>query len=75
MTVDALTVAPAARHMIPHAPIFPLENPSMLSTPIGFIGAILGTLRSKSDPAGEEKFVELQVRANTGRGAEKAVAH
>jgi cation/acetate symporter len=75
MTVDAPTVAPAARHMIQHAPIFPLENPGMLSIPIGFIGAILGTLLSKRDLAGEEKFVELQVRANTGLGAEKAVAH
>jgi cation/acetate symporter len=61
--------------MIQHAPIFPLENPGMLSIPIGFIGAILGTLLSKPDLAGEEKFVELQVRANTGLGAEKAVAH
>src|SRR5580693_1606696 len=75
MTVDAPTIAPAARHMIQHAPIFPLENPGMLSIPIGFIGAILGTLLSKRDLAGEEKFVELQVRANTGLGAEKAVAH
>jgi Na+(H+)/acetate symporter ActP len=47
MTVDAPTVAPAARHMIQHAPIFPLENPGMLSIPIGFIGAILGTLLSR----------------------------
>src|SRR5580704_10448197 len=75
MTVDAPTVAPAARHMIQHAPIFPLENPGMLSIPIGFLGAILGTLLSKRDLAGQEKFVELQVRANTGLGAEKAVAH
>ncbi|MGC1595069.1 MAG: hypothetical protein WA774_06910, partial [Candidatus Acidiferrales bacterium] len=71
--VDAPTVAPAARHMIQHAPIFPLENPGMLSIPIGFIGAILGTVLSKPDLAGEEKFVELEVRANTGLGAEKAV--
>ena len=74
MTVDAPTVAPAARHMIQHPPIFPLENPGMLSIPIGFLGAILGTLLSKRDLAGQEKFVELQVRANTGLGAEKAVA-
>ncbi|MGA6954158.1 MAG: hypothetical protein WBY73_03550, partial [Candidatus Acidiferrales bacterium] len=74
MGVDAPTVAPAARHMIQHAPIFPLENPGMLSIPIGFLGAICGTLLSKRDAAGEEKFVELEVRANTGLGAEKAVA-
>src|SRR5271168_1526925 len=75
MTVDAPTVAPAARHVIQHAPIFPLENPGILSIPLGFLGAIFGTLLSKRDPAGEEKFAELQVRANTGLGAEKAVAH
>src|ERR1700689_2099813 len=75
MTVDAPTVAPAARHIIQHAPIFPLENPGILSIPLGFLGAIFGTLLSKRDPAGEEKFAELQVRANTGLGAEKAVAH
>ena len=75
MTVDAPTVAAAARHLIQRPPIFPLENPGMLSIPIGFLGAILGTLLSKRDLAGQEKFVELQVRANTGLGAEKAVAH
>jgi cation/acetate symporter len=75
MTVDAPTVAPAARHIIQHTPIFPLENPGILSIPLGFLGAILGTLLSQRDPAGEEKFAELQVRANTGLGAEKAVAH
>src|SRR3984957_9801077 len=75
MTVDAPTVAPAARHIIQHAPIFPLENPGILSIPLGFLGAFLGTVLSKRDSAGEEKFAELQVRANTGLGAEKAVAH
>ncbi|MGB8800334.1 MAG: cation acetate symporter [Candidatus Acidiferrales bacterium] len=75
MTVDAPTVAPAARHIIQHAPFFPLENPGILSIPLGFLGAIFGTLLSQRDPAGEEKFAELQVRANTGLGAEKAVAH
>src|SRR5277367_1072145 len=63
MTVDAPTVAAAARHIIQHAPIFPLENPGILSIPLGFLGAILGTLLSKRDSAGEEKFAELQVRA------------
>jgi cation/acetate symporter len=68
-------VLPAARHVIQHAPIFPLENPGILSIPLGFLGAVFGTLLSQRDLAGEEKFAELQVRANTGLGAEKAVAH
>lgn len=75
MGVDAATVTGAARHFIQHAPIFPLENPGILSVPIGFAGAILGTLLTSRDVAAEEKFVELEVRCNTGLGAEKATAH
>jgi cation/acetate symporter len=74
MGVDAPTVAANARHMIQHAPFFPLENPGILSVPIGFAGAILGTLLTSRDEAAEEKFVELEVRCNTGLGAEKATA-
>jgi len=55
-------------------PIFPLENPGILSIPLGFIGAVVGTLLGR-EPAAEAKFDELLVRANTGLGAEKATAH
>jgi cation/acetate symporter len=54
--------------------LFPLKNPALVSIPIGFLGAILGALLSKEVPS-EEKFIELQVRANTGLGAEKATEH
>lgn len=64
-----------AAHFIHRAPIFPLENPGILSVPIGFIGAIVGTYLGKAEPFAEEKFTELEVRANTGLGAEKATAH
>jgi len=60
------------KHFFNHAPIFPLENPGILSVPIGFIGAILGTLLSGHEATAEHKFTELQVRANTGLGSEKA---
>ena len=40
-----------------------------------FLGAFLGTLASPRDPDSEHKFIELEVRANTGLGAEKASAH
>lgn len=63
------------KHFINAAPIFPLENPGILSVPIGFAGAILGTLLSGREDAAEAKFTELQVRANTGLGAEKAAVH
>ncbi len=57
------------------APIFPLENPGILSIPLGFLGAWLGTILTAREPYAEHKFTELQVRANTGLGAEKATAH
>src|SRR4051812_3829313 len=71
MKIDPPGVAASARHLIQHAPIFPLENPGILSIPIGFLAAILGTLFSR-EPAAEARFAELSVRANTGLGAEKA---
>jgi len=74
MGVDPPTVTGAARHLFQQAPIFPLENPGILSIPLGFIGAIVGTLLSH-EPSAESKFNELLVRSNTGLGAEKAVAH
>jgi cation/acetate symporter len=73
MGVDASTIAKSARHLIQHAPLFPLENPGILSIPLGFLGAILGTLLSH-EPSSTTKFNELLVRSNTGLGAEKATA-
>jgi cation/acetate symporter len=57
-----------------HAPIFPLENPGILSVPLGFVGAWLGTMIGGHETTAETKFAELEVRANTGLGSEKAVA-
>ena len=74
MGVDTAATAAAARHLIQHAPLFPLENPGILSIPLGFVGAIVGTLLS-AEPTSQEKFNELLVRSNTGLGAEKATAH
>jgi cation/acetate symporter len=54
--------------------IFPLKNPALLSIPIGFLAAIIGTFLSKEVPS-EDKFIEFQVRANTGLGSEKATEH
>jgi cation/acetate symporter len=71
MKIDPPGVAASARHLIQHAPIFPLENPGILSIPLGFLAAILGTLLGR-EPKAEARFAELSVRANTGLGAEKA---
>src|SRR3954462_7710886 len=75
MGMDAPTVAAAARHLIQMKPLFPLENPGIVSIPLGFIGAFIGTMMSRVDDNSEAKFTELEVRANTGLGSEKASAH
>jgi len=74
MGIDPPTVAAAARHLIQAKPLFPLENPGIVSVPLGFLAAIIGTLLSR-EPSAESRFNELLVRSNTGLGAEKAVAH
>ncbi|WP_420830875.1 cation acetate symporter [Actinomadura graeca] len=48
------------------API-PLQNPGLISIPIGFLCAYLGTVLSKERT--DEKFAELEVRSLTGTGA------
>ncbi|TDD79161.1 solute symporter family protein [Actinomadura rubrisoli] len=48
--------------------LFPLENPGLVSIPIGFVCAIVGTFagREKADP---ERYDDLSVRALTGAGS------
>lgn len=75
MTIDPATVTGAARHLIQADPLFPLENPGLLSIPLGFLGAVIGALTGRREPQAEAKFAELLVRANTGIGAEKAGGH
>ncbi len=53
---------------------FPLQNPGIVSIPGGFLLGIIGTLTSK-EPAAEERYTELEVRALTGAGAEGALEH
>ncbi|MFE6648398.1 cation acetate symporter [Nocardioides sp. NPDC057772] len=53
---------------------FPLENPGIVSIPLGFFLGWLGTVTSK-EPATAERYVELEVRALTGAGSEKAISH
>jgi cation/acetate symporter len=71
MKIDPPGTAAAARHLIQRGAIFPLENPGILSIPLGFLGAILGTLLRR-EPEAEARYAELLVRANTGLGAEQA---
>ena len=48
---------------------FPLQNPGIVSIPLGFFFGWLGTVTSK-EPEAEERYTELEVRALTGAGAE-----
>jgi cation/acetate symporter len=58
------SVKPGAA-MLVGEPWFPLSNPGIISIPLGFLGAILGTLLSKKN-ADDAKYQEIQVRGNTG---------
>jgi cation/acetate symporter len=53
---------------------FPLENPGLVSIPLGFFFGWLGTVTSR-EPESEALYDELEVRSLTGAGAEGAVAH
>jgi cation/acetate symporter len=53
---------------------FPLANPGLVSIPVSFLLGYLGTVLSK-DTASEIRYAEMEVRALTGAGAEKAIAH
>jgi cation/acetate symporter len=55
-------------------PIMTLKNPGIISIPLGFIAAILGTLLFPSRRS-EEMFDEVFVRQNTGIGMAKAIDH
>ncbi|NBH07763.1 cation acetate symporter [Amycolatopsis sp. SID8362] len=52
---------------------FPLDNPGLVSIPAAFLLGWLGTVLSKERNA--KKYAEMEVRALTGAGAEKAVSH
>jgi cation/acetate symporter len=46
-------------------PLFSLANPGIVSIPLGFLGAYLGTIFS-SKKADQKKFDEILIKANTG---------
>jgi cation/acetate symporter len=66
-SIILILIGPSLKFVNP--PIFPLENPGIVSIPLGFAGAVLGTLFTR-EPESEDRFDELLVRANTGLGAE-----
>lgn len=76
LIVFSPAVSGGATPMIPGVDFhwFPLSNPGIVSIPIGFLAAIVGTLTSRpaEDP---RKRDEMEVRSMTGYGAEKATGH
>jgi cation/acetate symporter len=52
---------------------YDLNNPGIISIPMGFLGCIVGTLLS-TERANERTYHELFVRSETGLGAEKALS-
>jgi cation/acetate symporter len=66
MGVDA--AGTAVRHLVQRPPVFPLDNPAIVSVPLGFLAAVAGTLVDR-DAEAEAAYSELNVRATTGLGA------
>jgi cation/acetate symporter len=84
-TVGLVIFSPVVSGKPPDAPVpslfdgfdiswFPLENPGIVSIPLGFLLGFIGTITSR-EPETEQRYTELEVRALTGAGSEKAVSH
>ena len=50
--------------------VWPLVNPTIVSMPLGFLGAILGTLLAGRDQENESRFDAFSLRVHTGVAAE-----
>ena len=74
MGIDPPQAAGTVHHLIQARPWFPLENVGIVSVPLGFLAAIVGTMLG-NEPSAEGRFNELMVRANIGLDAEKPSAH
>jgi cation/acetate symporter len=70
----AVSGSPTA--MIPSIDIavFPLANPGLVSIPASFLLGVLGTFLGRKDPEAGARHAEMEVRALTGAGSEKAAA-
>jgi cation/acetate symporter len=54
---------------------FPLDNPGLVSIPASFLLGVLGTLLGGRRAADRGRHAEMEVRALTGAGAERATGH
>lgn len=56
-------------------PLFPLANPTILTVPLGFIGAYAGTILSSKKRAETGRFEEVLFKSNTGFGISAPEEH
>ncbi len=75
LIVFSPAVSGAKTAMFPHSDFawFPLDNPALVSVPMGFFLGWLGSVTSPEHQS--EKYAEMEVRSMTGAGAEKALEH
>ena len=62
---------PAGNAIFIGEPLIPLSNPGIISIPLGFLGAYLGTVLFPKAPD-HEAFAEIQVKAHTGIHMDKS---
>ncbi|WP_414852612.1 cation acetate symporter [Brevibacillus sp. IT-7CA2] len=69
-SVVLVILGPTVMHpligLIRAEPLFPLTNPGLVSIPLGFLGAVLGTLLDRPDPDAEMKYQRVLFQALTG---------
>ena len=53
---------------------FPLDNPGLVSIPLSFLLGAVGTVLGGRRPDAARRYAEMEVRALTGAGAERATA-
>src|SRR5256884_4568659 len=73
VTIWLVAIGPGWTVPVNANPAFPLQNVGIVSIPIGFVLAIVGTYLGElvqADRLAEQKFHEIDVRAQTGLGAE-----
>jgi cation/acetate symporter len=68
-TIVAVFAVVAGPQVMGENAIFPLQNPGLITIPIGFALTFFGSLLTK-DKAAEEKYLELSVRSQSGLGSE-----
>ena len=76
LVIFSPVVSGAESSMFPNVDFawFPLNNPGLISIPIGFLCGFVGALVSKDDTS-RDRYHELEVRSLTGAGMERGSEH